>query len=84
MTKRSYVWLKTDGSQGQVDPDHELTLAEMQGLVGGYIERIRVKYHGKTHDMWVNEEGLLLGLSENVQASLIAQRLIVGDVFIIL
>ncbi|KKM07213.1 hypothetical protein LCGC14_1736140 [marine sediment metagenome] len=84
MPKQSYVWLKTDGSHGQVDLGQLLTLEEMQGLVGGYIERISVRYEGKLRDMWVNEEGLLDSLPQNHEASRIARRLIVGDVFIIL
>ena len=51
MPKQSYVWLKTDGSHGQVDLGQLLTLEEMQGLVGGYIERISVRYEGKLRDM---------------------------------
>jgi hypothetical protein len=84
MTKQSYIWFKADGSIEQVDLDHELSLEEMQRLVGGYIERVQVKYHGKHRDMWVNEEGRLLRLPVNRQASRIADRFIVGNVFIIL
>jgi len=84
MAKQSYIWYKTDGSYGQVDLDHKLTLEEMQKLVGGYIERVKVRYYGKVKDMWVNEEGLIHGLPVNAGASKIAGRSIVGDVFIIL
>lgn len=84
MPKQSYVWFKDNGSFGQVDLDRELSLKEMQGLVGGYIELVRVSYHGKTHDMWVNEEGLIHNLSHNLEASSIAGQPIVGNVFIVL
>lgn len=85
MSKQSYVRFRADGGfHGQVDLDHELTLEEMQWIVGGYIERVQVRYHGKTLDMWVNEEGLVRNLPINLEASLIAGQTIVGDAFIIL
>lgn len=34
-------------------------------LVGGYFERIRVRYEGKIRDAYVDEEGLLKGLPVN-------------------
>lgn len=84
MPKQSHIWFKTDGSYGQVNLDHKLSLKEMQGLVRGYIERVRVMYHGEARDMWVNEEGLIHNLPPNLKASSIAGQPIVGDVFIIL
>lgn len=84
MSEQSYIWIKTDGSKGQVNLDHKLTLGEIQALVGRYIERVQFEYRGKTRDMWVNEEGLILNLPPNPEASSIAGRPIVGDAFIIL
>lgn len=84
MPEHKYVWFKTDGTQGEQISSHKLTLAEMQALVDGYIERVRVRYRDKLRDMWVNEEGLLDGLPYNHQASEIAGQPIVGDVFIML
>ena len=31
----------------------------LQELVGGYIERVRVKYEGKLRDAYLDEEGLI-------------------------
>ena len=41
----------------------------MQGIVGGYIERVHVHYKGKPTWMIVNEEGLLKGLPINQKAT---------------
>lgn len=62
-------------------------LKSYQELVGGYVEVVRLP-HLKTGRkapivMVVNEEGVLRGLSPNRRASVIAHRLIVGDVFLV-
>tara|TARA_Y100000310_G_scaffold296680_1_gene329132 strand:+ start:734 stop:943 length:210 start_codon:yes stop_codon:yes gene_type:complete len=56
--------------------DKEPTLADLQGLVGGYIE---VVYLEGNKQLIVNEEGLLLGLEPNKPASMLAGTLIVGN-----
>lgn len=59
----------------------EATLPILQELVGGYIELVNVpEIDG---DMYVNEEGLLMGLELNEQASFIARQIIVGDAVIV-
>jgi hypothetical protein len=50
------------------------TLEEMQLTVGGYIEAVEVD--GGT--VWVNEDGIRLGLPRNEFASVLAGRTIVG------
>ena len=55
------------------------TLDELQKAVGGYIELV---YLPDSKIMVVDEEGLLKSYTVNQEASLIAQRHIVGDVVI--
>jgi len=45
----------------------------LYGLVGGYIERVRVRYEGKLRDAYLNEEGLLKGLPINKYAHKLIQ-----------
>jgi hypothetical protein len=58
-------------------------LDELQGYVGGYIERLQVSWMGAPADMIVNEEGRLHGLPINRVASDVARTLIVGDVVLL-
>lgn len=65
----------------------KFTLEELQGLVGGYIERVPMS-NGKS--MYVNEEGKLNGLPYNEKATQILRQqgripndYIVGDVVIL-
>jgi hypothetical protein len=55
-------------------------LADYQAAVGGYIESVRCP---DPIVMYVNEEGLLMHLPPNHFASIVAQRLIVGDVVLV-
>ncbi len=47
--------------------DKQLTLKEMQSIVGGYIERHpdNVEIDGKSYEVIVNEEGLINNLPMN-------------------
>ena len=60
--------------------DKEPSLEKMQEMVGGYIEMMTLVDGSQ---MIMNEEGNLRDLPENVQASEIAMRRIVGDVLIL-
>lgn len=73
----------------------DLDLSAMQGIVGGYIERTQVYWElasvvdgGEYLDMWVNEEGLLMQLEENIPAMVLSEAFmrwnqpIVGRAFI--
>lgn len=60
-------WLKTDGSRTALE--REPNLEEMQAMVGGWIERVRVAADGELADLIVNEEGRLHGLPVNAAAS---------------
>jgi len=59
--------------------DAPMTLKEMQDFVGGLIE---VVYLGDDQ-LVVNEEGLLLGLPYNSEASELSGRRIVGDALLL-
>ncbi len=50
----------------------EDSLEAYQAIVGGYIEGV----FGREATMYVNEEGLLMGLSPNPFATLFAQRVL--------
>lgn len=67
--------IKTDGN---VVEDYDVSsLEKLQEAVGGYIEIVTLD---REMCLIVNEEGLLMGLDQNVWASMVASRLIVGDV----
>lgn len=83
--------IKTDGTRQPVQPANgsDFTLEEMQAIVGGYIELVElVELDGST-TMVVNEEGKLIPLSLNLEASRIfrahhpaSKDFIVGDVLV--
>lgn len=75
-------WIKVDGTIIPVIPSKgtKFTLKELQDMVGGYVER--VKLPGQMV-LIVNEEGLPRGLPDNPVASEIAGRGLVGDVVIL-
>lgn len=74
--------LYTDGCSSPRKPANSkaFTLKEIQEIVGGYIEAVRIPDSAKT--MWVNEDGRNLELLPNLEASNIAGRSIVGNVLI--
>jgi hypothetical protein len=57
----------------------KFTLAELQALVGGYIEMVRIPGDAGKWVLFVDEDGRLKGLKPNVRASQIAGQLIVGN-----
>lgn len=71
-----YTVIHVNGTSKSL-PD-ELSLEEMQKVVGGYIECIGIL----GGHLWVNEEGRLLELKLNRIASIFAGRPIVGDVIL--
>ena len=53
-----------------VEPDEDgITLATLQEAVGGCIEHLDVNLPCGTVDMWLNEEGKLIGLRLNETAT---------------
>lgn len=61
--------LKADGTQERRQLERKLTLEEYQKIVEGYIQVMQVRYEGQVCDMVINEEGLVLGMPDNVQAT---------------
>lgn len=55
-TLAEIVWDKS------ISPD----LSVLQKHVGGYIERVRVRWEGKVRDAYVNEDGLSAAMPVNV------------------
>jgi hypothetical protein len=60
--------------------DKKLTLEEMQEFVGGLIELVYLK---NGDHLIINEEGILLELSQNHEASEIAGQMILGNALIL-
>jgi hypothetical protein len=75
------IHIKADGDITEVHPTagDKFTLEEMQAAVGGLIELI-ILHDGR--DMWINEEGLILGLPFNISASTLYGKAIMGDVLV--
>lgn len=73
--------IRADGTREELE-DREPTLEELQEVVGGYIEIVR-SYQDLDEVLVVNEEGRLKGLPINELASLVAKRMIVGDVVVL-
>ena len=75
------VIIKTDGERVVTEPKNgkDFQLEELQKIVGGYIEIVRLS---NSRIMVVNEEGLIYDLPYNAEASLEAMDVIVGDVLV--
>ena len=65
------VVIQPDGSQTDDrwekpgTPDYQT----LKILVGGFIERVRVRFENRVRDAYVNEEGLIYGLEYNPKAT---------------
>ena len=79
-----YITIAPGGPVTVHEQDHPLTLAEMQAVVGGFIEAFWVvgSDDHKTIDCYCNEEGKLTGLDVNVYWPA-GQDLIRGAVLIV-
>lgn len=77
---------RTDGTREVVEVDNLLSKA--QEVVGGYVDIVRVEMsHVGEMSMFVNDEGLLIGLEQNALGSALYAEVggvspIVGDVLI--
>jgi Domain of unknown function (DUF3846) len=69
------------GSDSECTPRNgkKFTLAELQALVGGYIEMVRIPGAAGKRIFFVDEEGRLKKLKPNVRASRIAGQILVGN-----
>ena len=71
------VVYKADGSSESVAPEGKtFTLTQMQKIVGGLIEIVRLK-DGTC--LIINEEGKLVGLDYNAAATKLAREVLYGD-----
>jgi hypothetical protein len=84
------ILIQPDGSNDEVVPEdgQRFRLDELQAHVGGYIENVRLpaetKVNGYTiKTMYVNEEGRLEHLEHNLNASMIADRHLVGNALVL-
>ncbi|MBD5319380.1 MAG: DUF3846 domain-containing protein [Bacteroides sp.] len=80
------LWIKSDGTIVKVDAQNgkDFSLDELQGFVEGYIEIVHLT---DEYVMVVNEEGKLIGLPLNEDATCMLEKLgivnyIVGDVIV--
>ncbi|EIV6184128.1 DUF3846 domain-containing protein [Klebsiella aerogenes] len=74
--------------EGSRDNDGAFSLADMQQMVGGYIQAVRLNpviVHEDTRYTWlvINEEGKLLSLPVNNNATLMAVTAIRPDDYIV-
>lgn len=69
--------IRTDGTMTMID--HRPTLAELQAAVGGLIAPA---YGPEGISVYVNDEGLLIGLPLNLIASALCGQGLVGDAVI--
>ena len=80
------VSVKVEGGSHSVEEVHPndgdyLSLEQCQGVVGGYIEHVRMPMY-PNHAMLVNEMGRIENMELNEWASRLALRPIVGDVIV--
>lgn len=83
--------IKTNGETQEVNPKNgkEFSLEELQGFVGGYVEKLNVNGK-KVKQIIMNEEGLLMKLEPNLIVTELLSlefgrevKTIVGDVLVI-
>jgi hypothetical protein len=69
--------LKTDGSN-EVITSKKLSLEQLQKIVGGYIEIVKIPY--SKNFLIINEEGIMYNLPVNNEATKLFKQQIVGNV----
>lgn len=69
MRSGKLVVIHPDGTRVETRHKAPPGLATLQEAVGGYIERVRVRFEGRVRDAFVNEEGALNGLPNNRDAT---------------
>ena len=63
------VRIDIDGTFTVKEYKNKPTLKDFQDAVGGYIERVKVRYEGKDRDAFVDEEGIMKDLPINPTAT---------------
>lgn len=59
--------IRTDNSKEVVEFTNETSYKTLSGAVGGYIECVYL--HNRNLDLWINEEGKIIGLPVNPTAT---------------
>ena len=84
------ILIQPDGAMVDVFPEdgQRFRLDELKTYVGGWIEKVQLpaetKVNGYTiQTMYVNEEGRWDNLEHNLQASMIADRYLVGNALVL-
>ncbi len=74
---KNVLWLRANGTKARLEAEKEISLEDMQALVGGYITiwPQRVDYHGASLQLVVNEEGSMKCLPVNEAASRLVKGL---------
>lgn len=74
---------RANGEVEEIDGEganRTVTLEQCQALIGGCIDCVRA---GKSRALVVHDEGLLIGLPMNPNASKLAGKIIVGDALLV-
>ena len=82
--------VRTVGIIESTTPTRPLTLEQLQKMVGGYVEQVKVQYEGRRLYACIDEEGKLKLKEPNVMATLMyrtanpgSNQIIVGDMVIL-
>lgn len=60
---KQYLVLENDAKFRTVEMEHDISLEQMQEIVGGLIEPVYIQLFAERNiDIWVNEEGKILNL----------------------
>lgn len=67
MSKGKLTTIAPDGrhTEQRFETAKGATLTDLQAAVGGYIERVRVRFNGRVRDAYVNEDGISQRLQFN-------------------
>lgn len=80
MSKGTLTTIKPDGTRTaqRFETTKGAALSDLQAAVGGYIERVRVRFNGRVRDAYVNEDGYAKGLLVNRPAMALLAEPFIG------
>lgn len=80
MSKGTLTTIKPDGTRTaqRFETTKGAALSDLQAAVGGYIERVRVRFNGRVRDAYVNEDGYAKGLLVNRPATALLAEPFIG------
>jgi hypothetical protein len=84
MSKGKLTTIAPDGrhTEQRFETAKGAALTDLQAAVGGYIERVRVRFNGRVRDAYVNEDGYSKGLLVNRPAMAILAEPFTGAVIL--